>query len=250
MKSQELITYLDDYLLVRETPDYKDAFNGLQVQGCAEISRVGLAVDACLATIEQAVAADMDMMIVHHGLFWGTKAPVTGAYYRRLSTLIKHDLALYSCHLPLDAHPEVGNNHVLTRMLGLRPEGLFGEFEGVPLGVTARADMPLEEFTVHVREALKVEPHVIACGPRQVRKVGVLTGAGGSLISGAAAAGIDTYLTGEGAHHTFFDAEELGINVLYAGHYATETVGVRAIGQHLKDRFGLETIFFDHPTGL
>jgi dinuclear metal center YbgI/SA1388 family protein len=250
MKSQELTAYLNEYLCVPEIPDYKEAYNGLQVEGSADINRIALAVDACHATIEQAAESGAQMLIVHHGLFWGAKAPITGMYYRRVSALIKHDLALYSCHLPLDAHPEVGNNHVLMRMLGLSPDGLFGEFEGVPLGVTARTDMSREEFVRRVWEALHVAPHVIATGPENVRKVGVLTGAGGSLIGRAAKEGIDTYLTGEGAHHTYFDAEEHGLNVLYAGHYATETVGVQALGKHLTERFGLKTFFIDHPTGL
>ena len=189
-------------------------------------------------------------MIVHHGLFWGATAPITETYYRRLASLIKNDIRLYSCHLPLDAHPEVGNNHVLARQLGLTPTGKFGEFEGVPLGVTACAEMSRDEFVQRVRDTLRVDPLVIAAGPSEVRRVGVLTGGGGSLIRSAVSAGLDMYLTGEGPHHTYFDAEEAGINVIYAGHYATETVGVQALGEHLRQRFGLSVVFLDHPTGL
>src|SRR5437868_15363622 len=135
MQLNELAAHLDDYLAIRDVPDYRDAVNGLQVEGREEIRRVAVAVDACLATIERAIEGGADLMIVHHGLFWGVKAPVTGAYYKRLSRLIESKVALYSCHLPLDAHPEVGNNHVLARQLGLDVGGLFSEFEGVPLGV-------------------------------------------------------------------------------------------------------------------
>jgi dinuclear metal center YbgI/SA1388 family protein len=247
---KELTAYLNDYLAVRDVPDWKDALNGLQVEGRQEIGRVAVAVDACLATIERAVSEQADLMIVHHGLFWGPKAPITGPYYRRLAALIKNDLALYSCHTPLDAHPEVGNNHVLARMLGLEPAGRFGEYEGVPLGVWTETELPREAFVERVRQALGVVPKVIATGPQTVRRVGILTGGGGSWIDRAAALGLDTFLTGEGAHHTYFDAEERGLNVLYAGHYATETVGVRALGNHLRERFGLATFFIDHPTGL
>jgi dinuclear metal center YbgI/SA1388 family protein len=175
---------------------------------------------------------------------------VTGLYYRRLAQLIKADLNLYSAHLPLDVHPEVGNNPVLARKLGLEPSGAFGEFERMPLGVIAQTDRERSAFVATVREVLGVEPNVLAVGPERVRRIGVLTGGGGSLITAAAEQGIDTYLTGEGAHHTYFDAEERGMNVIYAGHYATETIGVRALAEHLTLRFGLETFFLDHPTGL
>lgn len=250
MNLTELTNYLDDYLSVREVPDYKGAFNGLQVAGSADIGSIAVAVDACQATIDMAVHAGVELMIVHHGLFWERAAPVTEQYYRRLSALIRHDIALYSCHLPLDAHPEVGNNHVLTRKLGLTPSGTFGKFEGIPIGVTAHTDLSSDELVSRVRAALGVEPLVIAAGPSQVRTVGVLTGGGGSMIAEAAAAGVEFYVTGEGAHHTYFDAEERGINVVYAGHYATETVGVRALGEHLRSRFRLGVQFLDHPTGL
>ena len=249
MQREELTAYLEDYLSVREILDYREAYNGLQVEGRREIKKIAVCVDACLATIAQAIALDADFMIVHHGLFWGAKAPVTGAYYQRLALLIKNDLPLYSCHLPLDIHPEVGNNAVLARKLGLEPTGTFGEFEGTPIGVTARTEMSRDEFAARVKTTLNVEPFVIATGPETVRRVAILTGGGGSLIAKAAAVA-DTFLTGEGNHHSYFEAEERGLNVLYAGHYATETVGVRALGEHLATRFGLESIFLDHPTGL
>ena len=245
----ELVAYLNDYLSVRDIPDYREAYNGLQVEGRREIRKIAVCVDACLATITQAIAVQADLMIVHHGLFWGAKAPVTGAYYQRLAALIKNDLPLYSCHLPLDVHPEVGNNAVLARKLGLEPTGTFGEFEGTPIGVTAQTELSRAEFVSRVRAALNIEPLVIATGPETVRRVAVLTGGGGSLIAKAAAVG-DTFLTGEGNHHSYFEAEERGVNALYAGHYATETVGVRALGDHLAARFNLEAVFLDHPTGL
>lgn len=250
MLLNELVAYLNDYLDMARIPDYKEAYNGLQVEGRPEVRRVAFAVDACLATFEQAIAAGADLLIVHHGLFWGTKAPVTGAYYQRLSLLLKNDLALYSCHLPLDVHPEIGNNHVLARQLQLSVSGLWDSMEGVPVGVYADTDLPREEFVRRVRDVLQIEPKVITTGPATVRRVGIITGGAGSRIANAARAGIDTFLTGEGAHHTYFDAEELGVNVIYAGHYATETVGVKALGAHLQQRFGLETLFLDHPTGL
>jgi dinuclear metal center YbgI/SA1388 family protein len=250
MRLKELTAYLDDYLAIHDVPDEKNAFNGLQVEGRVEVQRVAVTVDACLATIEAAAQENADLMIVHHGLFWGSKAPVTSAYYRRLATLIKNDLALYSCHMPLDAHPEVGNNHVLARRLGLEVGGLFAEYEGVPIGVWAETEMPRAELVHRLRETLGIAPHVIATGPETVRKVGLITGGAGTWIDRAAQIGCDTFITGEGPHYTYFEAEERGMNAIYAGHYATETVGVQALAAHLEQRFGLETFFIDHPTGL
>lgn len=250
MKTTELVAYLDDYLQTKEVPDYSDACNGLQVEGGAEIRRIAFAVDACLATIEAAVALEADLLIVHHGLFWGQKAPLTGAYYRRVERLIRGDLALYSSHIPLDAHIEVGNNHVLTRKLGFEPDGRFLNYKGCLIGAMAETDISLEELVARLRTVLEVEPFVMAKGGAMTGRLGVCTGGAGSEIRSAHESGITTFVTGEGAHHTYFDAEELGMNVIYAGHYATETIGVRALAEHLEARFGLETRFIPHPTGL
>ena len=249
-KLSDLTAYLDDYLAIREVPDWKSAHNGLQVEGRAEVSRVATAVDVALATIQKAKEGRADLMIVHHGLFWGDTAPLRGIYYRRIAALIKNDLALYSCHTPLDAHAEVGNNHVLARQLGLEVTGKVGLVEGIPLGVIAESDETLDGFVGRIRELLGIEPLVMRAGTDRIRRIGIISGGAGSHIGEVFEAGCDTFLTGEGAHHTFFDAEERGINVIYAGHYATETVGVKALGKHLEDRFGLETFFIDHPTGL
>jgi dinuclear metal center YbgI/SA1388 family protein len=246
----ELTNYLDSYLDIASISDYRGAFNGLQVEGRVEIRRVAVAVDVAIATIEQAVAGGADLMIVHHGLFWGVTAPLTGAYYRRVSGLVKNELALYACHLPLDVHPEVGNNHVLARQLGLTVGGLFGDYEGIPIGVWADAEMGRAEFVERVSHLLEVNPLVMPTGPEQTRRIGIITGGAGSYISAAQTAGCDTFLTGEGPHHTYFEAEERGLNVIYAGHYATETVGVKALAAHLEKRFSLEWFFIDHPTGL
>lgn len=246
----EMSAYLDDYLAIRDVPDYPDAVNGLQVQGVRPVRRVATAVDACLYTIREAAERDADLLLVHHGLFWGRKAPISGAYYQRVAGLIQNGIGLYSCHIPLDAHPEVGNNTVLMRILNLQQAGTFGEMEGYPVGVWAETGISRDEFVQRVAEALGVSPLVMPFGPETVRRVGIVTGGAGSWIDKAAEKGLDTFLTGEGAHHTFFEAEERGLNVIYAGHYATETVGVRALGDHLARRFGVETVFIDHPTGL
>src|SRR5207253_1549040 len=153
-------------------------------------------------------------------------------------------------HLPLDVHPEVGNNHVLARQLGFDIGGRFGDHHGVEIGVWADVEMQRSGFVSRVKEVLRGEPTVIGKGPTRTQRIGIITGGAGSMIKDAQAAGCDTFLTGEGPHHTYFEAEEREMNVIYAGHYATETVGVKALAAHLKQRFSLETWFIDHPTGL
>jgi dinuclear metal center YbgI/SA1388 family protein len=196
------------------------------------------------------VEQGVDMLLVHHGLFWSGLQPLTGRGYRRVADLIAHDIALYSAHLPLDLHPDVGNNAVLARQLGVVLRGEFGETYGVRIGVWGDVDVPRTALERELSGVLGVPPRVLAFGPELVRRLGIVTGAAGSMIAQAAAAGLDSFVTGEGAHHTFFDAEELGVNVFYAGHYATETVGVKALAEHLRSRFDLPWTFLDHPTGL
>jgi dinuclear metal center YbgI/SA1388 family protein len=268
---EELTEYLDRYLRVRELPDYPGAWNGLQVECHGPIDRIVVAVDASQATIDGVVAlldaeagdvgfsGDNDhgspLLLVHHGLFWDGTPSVTGRRYRRLRSLLANDVALYAAHLPLDLHPEVGNNAVLARDLGLEVQGTFGDHKGTPIGVWGEPPATLttrEALAQRVATVLGLSspPRVIAGGPERPLRVGVVTGGAGSLTPQAAAAGLDTFITGEGAHHTFFDAMEDGVNLIYAGHYATETVGVRALGAHLATQFGIPFVFHDHPTGL
>ncbi len=250
MQLEQLASYLDGYLLVREVSDAPHALNGLQVENAGEVTRVAAAVDLCRATVGLAAAQGADLLLVHHGLFWGGLRPLTGPAYARVADLIRHNIALYSAHLPLDRHPEVGNNAVLARALEVSPRGEFGEDYGAAIGVWGELDLPREALAARLGALLAIVPRVLAFGPERVRRVGIVTGAGGSFIPQAAAAGLDTYITGEGPHHTFFDAEELGINVIYAGHYATETVGVKALAEHVSAKFQLPWAFLDHPTGL
>jgi dinuclear metal center YbgI/SA1388 family protein len=248
---RELVEFLDEYLDVSRIPDYPGAWNGLQVDCRSPIETVCLATDACQATIDDAARAGAQLLIVHHGLFWGELLPITGRSYRRLKGLLDADMALYSSHLPLDIHPEVGNNVLLARALGLVTEGTFGrrsELEG--LGVWAATDLSLREVMARVEKACGQVPRLIQGGPEHVRRVGVATGAAGSLIEQAHEEGLDTLVTGEGNHHTYHEATEIGLNVIYAGHYATETAGIQALGSVLADRYGVECRFLDHPTGM
>lgn len=241
---------MDNYLRVAEVPDYPQAFNGLQVENPGSVSRILAAVDACQSSIDAAVVVGADLVLVHHGLFWGGLEPITGRNWKRLGELIRKDIALYSSHLPLDCHEEVGNSALLAKQLGVSQTGRFAQYEGTAIGVMGELNLELNELSERLEELLGTSPTVIATGPRQVKRVGVVTGGGGPSIGEAAAAGLDTLITGEGSHHTYFDAEELGINVIYAGHYATETFGVKALAARVADKFGLEWEFFDHPTGL
>lgn len=247
---KDLAEYLDDYLALSEVPDAPGALNGLQVENSGAVGRIAAAVDACQATIDAAVTSGANLLLVHHGLFWGDVQPVTGRQWRRLSKLLAHDLAVYSAHLPLDCHSEVGNNIVLATALGVRQPEAFGEYHGTPVGVMGDVSVSRDSFVELVTSVIGGEPQLIAAGPSEVKRVGVITGAAGSMIGEARAAGVDTFVTGEGGHHTYFDAEEEGINVIYAGHYATEIFGVKALAKHIEERFGIPWQFVDHPTGL
>jgi dinuclear metal center YbgI/SA1388 family protein len=267
----DVVNWLDAYLRIREVPDSSGAINGLQVENEGRIDRIIAAVDASQAMIDGVVttlaresgdvgfSGDHDhgspLVLVHHGLFWDGNLPVTGRRYRRLRTLLANDIALYSAHIPLDLHPEVGNNVLLARMLGVEVEGWFGMHRGVAIGVWGTAPAALgsrDAVGAKLAEALGLPapPRLIPGGREQVRRIGIITGGAGGSIAEARDAGVDTFITGEGAHHTYFDATELGVNVFHAGHYATETVGVRALAERVGREFGLPTAFHDHPTGM
>jgi dinuclear metal center YbgI/SA1388 family protein len=250
MRLEELVRYLDSYLRIHEIPDYPGALNGLQVENTGEVTRIAAAVDASEATILETVRRGCDLLLVHHGLFWDGPQAITGRRYRRLRPLLESGVALYSSHLPLDMHPEVGNNAVLARELGIEVEGDFGGYQGNPLGLWGSLDIGREALTARLDEVLGGRVKLLPGGGEQLRRVGVLTGAGGSMIGEAIRAGLDALITGEGAHHTYFDAVEGGLNVYYGGHYATEVWGVRALSRHLADKFGIPAEFIDLPTGL
>lgn len=253
MKTESLLQYLDSYLGVAEHPDYPQALNGLQVAGPADVSKVVGAVDASEASIAAAAERGADLMLVHHGLFWDGLRPVTGRRYRKLRGLLENGISLYSAHLPLDGHAEVGNSAVLARAVGLELKGRLGDYRGAKVGWWGTLEGALEPRSLQERLSAAVggtAVHLVPGGPPRVEKVGVVSGGGASFIGEAVAAGLDALITGEGAHHNYFDAMEEGIHLLLAGHYATETFGVRAVAQHVGERFGLEWEFLDLPTGL
>jgi dinuclear metal center YbgI/SA1388 family protein len=242
--------YLDGYLRTRDVRDDPRALNGLQVDNSGRLERVVAAVDACQASIDAACTRRAGLMLVHHGLFWGGLEPLTGRHGLRVRALHGHDVALYAAHLPLDCHPEVGNNAVLARDLGVRDIVPFAEEDGLAIGVLGSLVIPRGRLVELVGRLLHAEPRLVACGPTDVKRVAIVTGAGSKFIREAKAAGADTLITGEGPHHSYFDAEESATNVVFAGHYATETVGVKALAAHLSERFEVPWEFVDHPTGM
>lgn len=235
---------------MREVADDRHALNGLQVESSGAVRRIAAAVDACQATITAAAEGSADLLLVHHGLFWAGLEPLTGRTYRRVAALLHHGIALYSAHLPLDRHPVVGNNALLARKLGMEPRGEFGEYLGAPLGAWGERDVGRAALRDQLRSVLGSEVKVLPGGPERCRRIGVITGAAGGYVRQAQDAGLDTLVTGEAHHWTYFDAEECGMNVLLAGHYATETLGVQALAAHVSERFQLPWSFLDHPTGL
>ena len=242
--------YLDELLDIPTFPDYANAFNGLQLENTGRITKVGAAVDSGLKVVEMAIGQGVDLLLVHHGLFWGGSAPVVGATYTKLAKAMAANLAVYSAHLPLDAHPEIGNNVLLAAELELQPVEPFFEFKGRPVGCFAQVDIGYANLLEKIEHRFGRAVWHCHAGPERVRKVGIVTGGAGSELAEAKARGIDTFITGEGPHHTFTLAEEMGLNLIYAGHYATETVGVKALAERVETRFGLPWVFLDHPSGL
>jgi dinuclear metal center YbgI/SA1388 family protein len=241
--------FLTDFLQIREIEDYPNAVNGLQLENDGRATKIGAAVDASEATIELAIGENVDLLFVHHGLFWGGLSPITGSCYRKLQRAISSNLAVYSAHLPLDLHSELGNNILLAKALRLPPgESLFWNFKRLGVAVSIELDLP--ELLKRLREVLGRDPWVCPSGPEKVRRIGIVTGAGGNLLQKVAACGIDTFVTGEGPHHTFALAEELKVNLIFGGHYATETFGVRALAARAAAEFKLPWCFLDHPSGL
>ena len=252
----DVVANLDALLRTREIPDYPPALNGLQLENAGHVTRAAVAVDFSLRTCEAAVAAGADLLVVHHGMFWGGARAITGSSYLRLELLMAHDIAVYASHLPLDVHPEVGNNVLLARELGLEPNGGFGRFQTIEVGVRGACNVPTRDLVERAGALAARHGGSVVCTPheerRMTRRFGICTGAGASSdsIREALELGIDTLIVGEGPHHTGVEAADAGLVIIYAGHYATETLGVQALGRHLEREFGLPWTLLELPTGL
>ncbi|WP_101294518.1 Nif3-like dinuclear metal center hexameric protein [Halegenticoccus soli] len=255
MELTDICARYDDRLRTEDYADLDASANGLQIgPDRGEVDRVAFAVDAAVATIEAAIEADADLLVAHHGLSWGGFERVTGGTYRRIAPLIEGDLALYVSHLPLDGHQELGNAAGLADLLELTDRQPFGRLGPEHVGQRGRAG---DSYSVPALATLLDREldhgargvQVLDFGPEEIEDVAVATGSGVDWLDEAAAAGVDALVTGEGKQQAYHEAREAGLNVFLAGHYATETFGVRAL-QALAEEWGLETTFVDHPTGL
>src|SRR5690349_5805472 len=246
----DIVSYTDEFLRVRETGDWDNALNGLQIENSGRVTRIGAAVDVSTRILTEAAKKNVDLLIVHHGLFWPGLQPVTNALRRQLQLAFEKDIALYSAHLPLDIHPKVGNNAQLIAALGSKSAEPFLEEKGQPVGLKARVSMPRSDLVRKLRRALSGPIKAFNFGPKQTRVIGVVTGGAGSEIYRVAKENVDTFITGEAPHWAAVAAEELGINLLLGGHYTTEVFGVKALAAHLSKRFRIPWGFIDCPTGL
>ncbi len=245
-----LVRYCDQLLSTRKVNDYDGAVNGLQAENHGQVTRIAAAVDASVATVKLAIAAKADLLLVHHGLFWGATHPWTGRRYELIQLLVENNLAVYSSHLPLDVHPRLGNNAQLCAALGLKKLQPFFYDKKQFIGLKSDTRISRAELIDRLAQAVGGKPIVLPGGSELCRCVGVVTGGAGSQLKLAASEGVDTFITGEGPHWTYALAEDLGVNVLYGGHYATETFGVKALADHLAKKFHVTWTFLDHPTGL
>ncbi len=247
----DIVTLLDDTLRIREVKDAPVALNGLQVENKGCVSQVALAVDASQATLDAAVAAGADLLIVHHGLYWSGLRPLTGWWKKKVETCLSHNLAVYAAHLPLDMHPELGNNACIARALGLadiQPEVAYGK---ECIGVSGLFEGSVGELAARYAEVTGAPVRgTILDASAPAGRVAICSGGAAGEIYQMADKGYSCYLSGEELHWAATAAEDMGVNLLLAGHYATETFGVKALGELLRERFGLSCTFIDKPTGM
>lgn len=246
----QIVSYADEHLRVREINDWPNALNGLQVENSGVVTRIGAAVDASTRSLDRAIEYGINLLVVHHGLFWPGLQSITGGRRRLFEQIFRHDLALYSAHLPLDLHSVLGNNAQLASALGFENTEPFFAEKGQCLGLKAEMQVSRDDLVRKLTDSLGGPVKIFASGPERVKSAGLITGGAGSEIYAVAREGIDTFITGEAPHWAAVAAEELGINLLLGGHYATETFGVKALAAHLSDRFNLPWEFIDFPTGL
>ena len=252
----ELARYTDSLLETASTPDYPNAVNGIQIYSPSPIRRITTAVDFSTRAVQGAVASGGNLLVVHHGMFWGGLEPITGSHYRRVRMLIEADIAVYSSHLPLDRHPTLGNNVLLAKELGLQPSAPFAHFQDTFIGVCGESDIETAAIVTSAQRFARrhggdVRTSLMQAG-RRTRKWAICTGAGASAdtLREASTLGVDTLIVGEGPHWTAVHAEEDDLVIIYAGHYATETLGVCALAQHLGEKYDLPWNFVNAPTGL
>ena len=247
----EIVRHLDSRLDIAAIDDF--SHNGLQVQGAEEVRRIGLTTDAAMAVYRRAEQEKCEMIVAHHGIIWGGGiTSITGRDYNHIKFLLDHELSLYAAHLPLDLHPELGNNAELCRMLDVQERRPFGKYHGIDIGfggVLASAPTPFELAALFQRQ-IGGEPLILPFGPKRIRTVGIVSGGGSSALPEAIEANLDCFVTGEGKHEDHHLVLESNINMICLGHYHSETVGVKAVGEELARRFDVEVVFIDEPTLL
>ena len=252
----ELAAYADELLETATTPDSANALNGLQIESQSPISGIVAAVDFSSRAIHGAIAAQANLMIVHHGMFWNGLEPLKGSAYRRIRLLVENDIAVYSSHLPLDRHPTLGNNALLAKELDLTPSGFFARYDSIFIGLSGESDVPTAALADRARRFATAYGSEVRTTPistnRRTKQWAICSGAGASAdtLREAAQMRVDTLIVGEGAHWTAVRAEEDDLAIIYAGHYATETVGVCALAKHLGERYNVPWTFVSAPTGL
>ena len=252
-----VVSWLDDILQTETTPDYPGALNGLQLANRGSVRKVAAAVDFSTRSVTAAIEAGANLLIVHHGMFWGGTRAITGRKYSRLARLIEADVAVYSSHLPLDRHPQLGNNVLLARTLGLEPSGEFAEFKNIFVGVQGSSDVGTRVLVDRARAFSRSQGgDTIATAlegeSRVTRRWAICTGAGASAetLDEAARNGIDTLIVGEGPHWTAVDAADRELAIIYVGHYASETLGVYALAAEASKQFNVTWAKISAPTGL
>jgi len=246
----EIVEYTNDYLRIDETEDWPNALNGLQIENSGKVTKIAAAVDVSTRVLTAAAKKNVNLLIVHHGLFWPGLQAVTGALRRQLTIAFDNDIALYSAHLPLDVHPKVGNNAQLATALGLKSAKRFLKEKGQSVGLKAKVSVSRSVLTRKLRTVLRCPVKTFNFGPTQPLRIAIVTGAAGSEIYRVAESNVDTFITGEAPHWAAVAAEELGMNLLLGGHYATETFGVKTLAAHLSRKFQVAFEFIDCPTGL
>ena len=251
MKTIDLVKYCNDLLDIRSIKD--PGYNGLQVDHeKGEVTRLAFAVDASLESFAKTSEAKAQMLIVHHGLMWDKFGPITGITYKRIKFLIDHDIALYAVHLPLDAHPQLGHNAQMARLLQLQNIDPFGEYHGIELGVVGNLPEPVlfDAFCEEFRKINKGSVTVLSFGATEVNRIAIVSGGGSSAINEAIAKNVDVFITGESTHSFYHTIKEGNLNVILAGHYNSEKFGLVALAEHLCGKYNVETTFIEAPTGF
>jgi len=256
MQLEKVDNYFKDNLKIDELSSIDISMNGIQVgasdSGSAEIRKAAFAVDACMESFERAAEAGADLLFVHHGLYWGKPLPVSGSHYTRLRFLIDNNIVLYAAHLPLDIHPDFGNNAGICSSLGINNPEPFGDYRGQKIGFKGELESPvtldgvLEHLGLSRERALSVLPF----GPKEIRRIAVVSGGGTDEVYQAMDEDADLYITGDCSHQIYHPCLERGINLICGGHYHTETWGVRLLAERAAADLGIETVFLDVPTGL